>query len=996
MGFWQWVGRLARVPDTATHRFDAETEPMPIDQLFIELASKVRVDRTRALSVGSVLKGRNVLCSLATLPIQELDLENRPQRSPLLEQTDPNVANVVHMAQTVEDLVFDAVSWWRVTARAADGYPTAARHLDVNTVSVNPPGGRNPAPLPSGFDPRAGVVYVDGHPVSGRDVIRFDSPNPPVLVAGLSTIQRAILLDLTAKMYAEDPQAREYFSARDGIDPEDDEEIARFIADYAAARRKRSIAYVPAQYQHETATGVSPAEMQLVELQRQANLDIANMLGLDPEDVGVSTTSRTYTNAVDRRRDRINDVLAPYMRAITDRLSMGDVTRRGRRVVFNLDDYMKSNPTERWAVYSQAHQMGALEVEEIRNFESWPPLPPGAESDDAGTGGQSDAATVTPLPVAASRRATHQFDNDGPITFTFDGSAGHTFSVNTESRTITGLAVPYGVVGMKYGLKFRFTRGSLKYADVGRVKHYMDHVTPVGKALELTDTPAGLTAKLSVSAGPEGDRLLQLAQDGVYDGLSVGVEFDIDPEQGDVRLAQDGVYDVLRSDLREITSTPMPQFDDARMTKVAASLTGGNHPMTAPITGQNPAAPAGAPALPQQQPAPAPAPTPSPIAFTADMAAALQALAANLVTPAPAPVAPVAPVAPTDGPTIVNPTFNAPTHVNEPQPYRFDRKGNLQAGTHDFSRDLVAAAQGDTAARDRATSFVRAQFDVATGDINELNPTRQRPDMYVDQRSFRYPVWEAVSKGTLTDITPFTFPKFNSASGLVANHTEGVEPSSGTFTTTGQTVTPTAVSGKAKITREVWDQGGNPQISALIWRQMEKAWYEALEAFAVATLDAATPTQITLTTAAVDDALVDELEAAFVALQFIRGGFSMDTAFGQVDLYKRLAAAEDTTGRPLLPALGPMNTNGTVRGRWSGLDMNGVSILPAWALAASGTVAASSYLFDREVVHGWASAPQRLDFNIEVAHVYIGLWGYKAGAISDIAGVREIIYDPTA
>ncbi len=64
-------------------------------------------------------------------------------------------------------------------------------------------------------------------------------------------------------------------------------------------------------------------------------------------------------------------------------------------------------------------------------------------------------------------------------------------------------------------------------------------------------------------------------------------------------------------------------------------------------------------------------------------------------------------------------------------------------------------------------------------------------------------------------------------------------------------------------------------------------------------------------------------------------------------------------------------------------------------LAASGTVAASSYLFDRESVHGWASAPQRLTIDqTEVANVYVGLFGYKATAISDINGVREIVYDP--
>lgn len=356
-----------------------------------------------------------------------------------------------------------------------------------------------------------------------------------------------------------------------------------------------------------------------------------------------------------------------------------------------------------------------------------------------------------------------------------------------------------------------------------------------------------------------------------------------------------------------------------------------------------------------------------------------------------------APTVAAPGPVTVNPTtLTATTEVREADPYRFDRRGNLQRGSHDFSTDLHAAYLGDTAARDRATEFVKARFDVATGDVNELNPTRQRPEMYVDQRSYRYPVWDAVNKGTLGDITPFVFPKFNSASGLVGNHTEGVEPTSGTLTTTNQTVTPSAVSGKAKITREAWDQGGNPQLSGLIWRQMEKGWFEALEAYAVSILDAASPTQITLTAGAVDDALVDELEGKFIDLQFIRGGFSMDTGFGQADLYKRLAQAEDTTGRPLLPALNPTNANGTVRGRWAGLDLNGVGFVPAWALAASGTVAASSYLFDREVVYAWASTPQRLEFNIEVAHVYIGLWGYKAGAITDITGVREIVYDPVA
>jgi hypothetical protein len=339
----------------------------------------------------------------------------------------------------------------------------------------------------------------------------------------------------------------------------------------------------------------------------------------------------------------------------------------------------------------------------------------------------------------------------------------------------------------------------------------------------------------------------------------------------------------------------------------------------------------------------------------------------------------------------------SPIGVREPAPYRFDSRGNLMAGSHDFSRDLYQAIEGhDETAMRRAVTFAREQF-VITTDVATLNPTTQRPDMYVDQRDFRYPVWESIVKGTLTENTPFTFPKFSSATALVAAHVEGTEPALGTFVATSQTITPTGNSGKIKITRETWDQGGNPQLSGLIWRQMVKAWFEALEAFAVSVLDLATPTGITFTIGGgtTGQTLALEIDRAWADLQYVRGGFTMDTAYAQIDLYRALAAARDTTGRALYPRLGPTNAAGQVSDRMGAIDVSGVTFHPAWALAATGVVAASSYLFDRDCVWGWASAPQRIDIDkTEVANVYIGLWGYKAGAISDINGVRELIYDP--
>jgi HK97 family phage prohead protease len=1017
------VRRLWTAIRGTSHRFDSP--PRPIDAVISDMMGRgvaPRVGRLEALSVPYIQRGRNLLCSISTLPLVQYGPDRRPVRSALLEQMDPDVPNVVHLAQTVEDLVFEGVAWWRVIGFGWDMFPVSVRRVDPGSVSVDPPTGRSPAPLPSGLDPREPGVYIDGAFVPAAQVIRFDSPNPALLKVCGRTVRRAILLDRTASMYAEDPRAMDYFTPAENADPIDDDAAEDIVDAWRIAKRKRSTAYVPAALKYNTVQSPTPADLQLADLQRQAGLELANGLGVDPEDLGISTTSRTYANDVDRRRDRVNDVLQPYMRAITDRLSMPDVTPRGHTVRFSLDDYMRSNPTERWATYDVAMRLGVKSREEVRAEEGLPV--------DGGAPAPAPAPAPAAEEVRAARAALLTLDGTGALQFANVPLVA--FSVDRAARTIEGLALPYGRVGAKNGMRFRFERGALQWhQDVSRVKLLRDHdfTRPLGAAVELKDTPLGMRVKFSVARGDDGDRALELAEDKVLDGLSVGVDFDVaadavpDPRNRGVML-------VRRADLHEVSLTAMPAFSDARVTRVAAAMDGGpmedcahcgyRHapgacgmaPVNAPARAGP--APAAAPAGPAPAAAPAAAPMwyvgpGGPVQFGYHPAAAPGAP----VTPVPSvPAGPAGwsqdpatghwlPLQAVNAPATVDPgrPVGVTAAVNEPAPYRFDSEGNIRAGSHDFSRDLYAAfAEHDAAAYDRAFQFVRAQFDIATTDVNELNPTRQRPELYVDQREYRYPVWDAISKGTLTDITPFTFPKFSSAADLVAAHTEGVEPSSGTLVTTSQTVTPTAVSGKAKITRETWDQGGNPQVSNLIWRQMVRGWFEALEAAAIALLDAASPTQITTTAGGgtTGQTLSAELEAAFAALHFIRGGFAMNDGFAQVDLYKALTAAKDDAKRPLYPILGPQNANGQVDPRFGMISVGGVLLRPSWALAATGSVAASSYLFDRDSVHGWASTPQRLDFNIEVAHVYIGLWGYKATAISDITGVREIVYDPVA
>lgn len=373
MGFRDLLrGWFSRAPEPTPAHFSGPT--YPVDQLsFMRVLRGRKIDRAAALGVPAVLRGRNMICSISTLPLQLVDAENRVQDHPLFRQLDKNVPNVVLIAQLAEDLLFDAKAWARVTERTADGYPAKIRRYDPNTVSLQPPDGYQAGYLPSG-DAYEGVIWMEGQPVPFRDVIKFDSPNPAFLVAGERAIRRAITLDESADLYATNRRMRGFFTPADpNVDPGEDDEIQDALDAFAIARRERLDGYVPAALKYNPIQDPTPAEIQILAQQQRADLAIANGMGIDPEDLGINTTSRTYQNATDRRKDRVNDVLASYMKAITDRLSMPDVTKRGYSARFWLDDYLRADPRTRAEVQQMYEQMGVTDAAEIREEEGKPP-----------------------------------------------------------------------------------------------------------------------------------------------------------------------------------------------------------------------------------------------------------------------------------------------------------------------------------------------------------------------------------------------------------------------------------------------------------------------------------------------------------------------------------------------------------------------------------------------------------------------------------------------
>lgn len=139
-------------------------------------------------------------------------------------------------------------------------------------------------------------------------------------------------------------------------------------------------------------------------------------------------------------------------------------------------------------------------------------------------------------------------------------------AADVESRTLTGLIVPFGKAGNTSLGQVIFKEGSIADIEPSDLKLFMEHdmTRPVGRALEINATPAGLVAKFKVAETTAGNDVLVEAREGLRDGFSIGANI----EAHDV---QKGIVVVNAASLVEVSVVTNPAFKDARIAEVAAS-----------------------------------------------------------------------------------------------------------------------------------------------------------------------------------------------------------------------------------------------------------------------------------------------------------------------------------------------------------------------------------------------------------------------------------------
>jgi HK97 family phage prohead protease len=589
-----------------------------------------------------------------------------------------------------------------------------------------------------------------------------------------------------------------------------------------------------------------------------------------------------------------------------------------------------------------------------------------------------------------------------PITFAEDEEVAASFSADVERRTISGIVVPWNKVARSGFAKWKFAKGSLRWADTRRVKLNMnhDHTQPIAYASRLHNTVDGLEATFKVARGDEGDKALALAEDGVLDGFSIEVDFDDgdgwqpDPENEQVRL-------VTLGRLAGVALTGFPAFDDARADRVAAARQGGT--MTEELKN-----PQGAEA---------------PVDFEAHLTALADRVAKNqeefmsqfgkgitetLDASIRATLENIG--APEQGPETVRAARYST--LKEPSVYTFDGRGDslvrdAWAAARDHDEDAIHRLRKFRAQSEDMAEVVHHSLHFApqtTTSAASLIPPGYRPDLYVSDLFRERPLVSLASQGTIANATPFTVPKFTSVTTGSATHVEGTNPSDGALAFAPQVVTPQAISGRIVLTREIVDSS-NPAIDQIAFAEMRESYERQTETIVYTLLNGASGAGGTITSGFVpsgaqavttaggtdNQTLVKAIRKAVADYWFARFAAPTGAAMGQ-GATARLAQAVDTTQRPLFPWTGGMNAAGVADPVQAGYQVDSLRFRPAWAM--TGVAAGDSQMFLIKASDLWVWESPLLTFRFEEkqgpANIELNIFAYFGTALIRPVGLSGI------
>lgn len=341
-----WADREILEAATWAHLLDLPQDDLP-------------VTRTQAMSVSAVARGRQLITgSISRLPLIGMrGTEIMDSQPSILTQPEAGRPRVQTLSWIVDSMLFYGRAWLVVQGRL-EGRPSTVLWVPEWEAEL---------------DDLGQLVSAYGRPVLPSDVIRIDGPHEGLLKFAGPRVRAALRLDHAALTAASSPVPSVELHQTGGT-PLTVTEAQKLVQDYIAARHGSAVSYTNASIETKV-HGANPEQL-LISGRKEAALDLARSMGLPAwaVDAAVDGSSMTYTNVPSRSRELLDYTLAPYMEAVTARLSLDDILPRGQWCRFDTDALLRDDFKTRMESYKIALETEVYTVEELRDRERGIPL----------------------------------------------------------------------------------------------------------------------------------------------------------------------------------------------------------------------------------------------------------------------------------------------------------------------------------------------------------------------------------------------------------------------------------------------------------------------------------------------------------------------------------------------------------------------------------------------------------------------------------------------
>ena len=499
-------------------------------------------------------------------------------------------------------------------------------------------------------------------------------------------------------------------------------------------------------------------------------------------------------------------------------------------------------------------------------------------------------------------------------------------AADTERRIISGKVMEYGAIGSTSVGPVVFERGSIQIPNTAKIKLLAQHEpnNPIGRAQSFSTEGNFMYGNFKISNSSKGTDYLTLAAEDLVSGLSVGVEVISSLPKDDYLL-------VTAATLVEVSLVESPAFENATVTKVAASESEAEQEPTQPTTETE------SEAVVEQTPAAA------------------------------IPEVETAPVVEASRTTITTP-YNSQTV----------RHGITSSG--ELLRHKILATQGN----EESKLWLTAADDFSSAGLG-FNPTQYLKSIVSTQGNFGRPAMECVDRQTLpASGMTINRPKFTTYP------TTTVEAEGGAVSETDAvsaylTSTVSKYSGMQTLSIELLERS-DPGFFDAITRELQNNYDKVTDTAVINALvtGGTQATAVAATSAGIISYVSQAAPAAYLASSYFAKNYLAGSS-----QWTLLLGATDSTGRPIYTAGAPMNSAGnasttSAKGSVMGLD------LYVDRNAVSTTIDDSAFIISPEAFTVFESPTAYMSVNVvSNLQVQVAIYGYMATMVNVGAGIQR-------